>query len=262
MAAAGGPCLVVFARAPVAGQVKTRLCRPEPESVTGARVLTAEQAARLHAAFIADVCRSGARSGITRRRLYVAGDRAHPELQQLAGEHGFTLCAQHGAELGARMDAAITAELDQGASSVVLIGTDSPTLPTAYLQRAAAWLSGDAEVVLGPAADGGYYLVGARRPIPELFASGISWSTAQVLPATLLRLRSLRDGGVRVALLPFFYDVDTPQDVRLLAAHLRLSGPGRTDPVLDDAAAPEALTDLHAPATYAALQALGFLLSD
>ena len=188
--------------------------------------------------------------------------RLHDELQQLAGEHGFTLCAQHGAELGARMDAAITAELGQGASSVVLIGTDSPTLPTAYLQRAAAWLGGDAEVVLGPAADGGYYLIGARRPIPELFATGISWGTAQVLPATLLRLQSLRDRGVRVALLPFFYDVDTPQDLRLLLAHLRLSGPGHADHVGDDLAAPQALTAPHVPATYAALQSLGFLDAD
>lgn len=262
MTAAGGPCLVVFARAPVAGQVKTRLCRLEPDSGPGAATLTAEQAARVHAAFVADVCRSGARSGIARRRLYVAGDKNHPELQQLAGEHGFILCEQHGAELGARMDAAITTELAQGASAVVLIGTDSPTLPTSYLRRAAEWLGGDAEVVLGPAADGGYYLVGARRPVPELLAGGISWGTAQVLPATLLRLRSLREGGVRVALLPFFYDVDTPQDLRLLAAHLRLTGPGGRAHVVGDLAAPEALTDLHVPATYAALQALGWLSQD
>lgn len=261
MAGAGSPCLVVFARAPVPGQVKTRLCQPGPESAPGA-ALTPEQAARLHAAFVADVCRSGAQSGIRSRRLYVAGDKNHPELQQLAGEHGYSLCEQRGGDLGARMDAAITAELGKGASSVVLIGTDSPTLPTGYLQRAAQWLEGEVEVVLGPAADGGYYLVGARRSIPELFASGIAWGTAQVLPATLLRLQSLRAGGAGVGLLPFFYDVDTPQDLRLLAAHLHLTGPGRAGRGTDNDAARESLTDLQAPETYVALQSLGWLRAD
>lgn len=291
------PCLVVFARAPVAGQVKTRLCSPATGPGAPA-ALTADQAAAVHAAFVSDVCRTGARSGIRRRRLYVAGDAAHPQLVGIAREHGFEIRAQAGADLGARMAAAIADELADGASAVVLVGTDSPTLPCAYLQRAAAWLGGDAEVVLGPAADGGYYLVGARRPIPQLFAAGISWGTQQVLPATLLRLRELAAAGTRVALLPFFYDVDTPQDLWLLACHLRLAaatpkvpaaakaaeaaqrsqteqdGKGTSGPAGPVAAAAadaspaaggpglaamDALTGLHAPATWAALAALGWL---
>jgi rSAM/selenodomain-associated transferase 1 len=233
--------------------------------------------------------------------LYVAGDAAHPQLVRIAKDHGFELRAQAGADLGARMAAAIADELADGASAVVLVGTDSPTLPGAYLQRAAAWLGDDAEVVLGPAADGGYYLVGARRPLPQLFAAGISWGTPQVLPATLLRLRELAAAGTRVALLPFFYDVDTPQDLWLLACHLRLAaatvraaakapeaaqrsqaeqgskgssgsaGPVADAPAADAApaagvlsaaaglAAMDALTGLHAPATCAALAALGWL---
>ncbi len=254
------PCLVVFARAPVAGQVKTRLCSPAAAAGPGApAALTAEQAAAVHTAFVSDVCRTGAGSGIRRRRLYVAGDAAHPQLVRIATDHGFEIRAQAGAELGARMAAAIADELAAGASAVVLCGTDSPTLPCAYLQRAAAWLGDDADVVLGPAADGGYYLVGARRPLPELFAAGIRWGTPQVLPATLLRLRELAAAGTRVALLPFFYDVDTPQDLWLLACHLRLAAATPQSSAAPDLAAADALTGLHAPATRAALAALGWL---
>jgi len=254
------PCLVVFARAPVAGQVKTRLCSPAAAAGPGApAALTAEQAAAVHTAFVSDVCRTGAGSGIRRRRLYVAGDAAHPQLVRIATDHGFEIRAQAGAELGARMAAAIADELAAGASAVVLCGTDSPTLPCAYLQRAAAWLGDDADVVLGPAADGGYYLVGARRPLPELFATGIRWGTPQVLPATLLRLRELAAAGTRVALLPFFYDVDTPQDLWLLACHLRLAAATPQSSAAPDLAAADALTGLHAPATRAALAALGWL---
>lgn len=251
---------MVFARAPVAGQVKTRLCSPAAAAGPGApAALTAEQAAAVHTAFVSDVCRTGAGSGIRRRRLYVAGDAAHPQLVRIATDHGFEIRAQAGADLGARMAAAIADELAAGASAVVLCGTDSPTLPCAYLQRAAAWLGDDADVVLGPAADGGYYLVGARRPLPELFAAGIRWGTPQVLPATLLRLRELAAAGTRVALLPFFYDVDTPQDLWLLACHLRLAAATPQSSAAPDLAAADALTGLHAPATRAALAALGWL---
>jgi glycosyltransferase A (GT-A) superfamily protein (DUF2064 family) len=151
------------------------------------------------------------------------------------------------------MDAAITAEQAAGASSVVLIGSDSPTLPLAYLRRAADWLAGAADLVLGPAGDGGYYLVGSRRPTPELFAPGIAWGTSSVLATTLERLASLRRAGLRIALLPLFYDCDTPADLRLLAAHLAL-GPGGAATV--DDSLETSLDDRSAPRTAALLQTL------
>jgi glycosyltransferase A (GT-A) superfamily protein (DUF2064 family) len=154
------------------------------------------------------------------------------------------------------MAAAINAELAAGARSVVLIGTDSPTLPASYLQRAAAFLSESTEVVLGPAADGGYYLIGARVPIPTIFAAGMAWGTAQVLPETLRRLRQLADHGTRVALLPFFYDVDTPYDLRLLVGHLRLANGAEG---LPQQSGGDLLADIHAPASYAVLKKLGWL---
>lgn len=219
--------LVVFAKAPVAGQVKTRLTKREEG---GPRGLSAQEAAALHAAFVRDVCERGARVGFGRRFLYVAGDLAHPGLVEIAGSAGYELRAQEGSsgsDLGARMHHAIAQEL-RGASAVVLIGTDSPTLPGSYLEQAGSCLAaGEGDVVLGPALDGGYYLIGARREVPELFAPGIAWSTDRVLIETLRRLRALvkSQPGFGVRLLPLFYDVDTPADLARLIA----------DPMIEDA---------------------------
>jgi rSAM/selenodomain-associated transferase 1 len=202
---------VVFARAPLPGRVKTRL------------LLRPEQAARLYTAFIADVLDKGVAAGFATRRLYVDGDLDTPALRELASPRGYTLRPQVGEDLGERMYNAVAAELEDGAGHVVLIGSDSPTLPVAYLESARALLTHDespVEVVLGPATDGGYYLIGLKRAHRELFSKGIPWSTAGVLPTTLLRLARLGEGGMRSALLPFFYDCDTPDDLRLLAAHL------------------------------------------
>ncbi len=251
------PCLVVFARTPVPGRVKTRLCqRQDGEPAT----LTEQQAAAVYAAFIADVCLCGQRSGILRRRLYVAGDPAHPHIEQVARDNGFTVRTQQGQNLGDRMAAAIDAELAAGAGSVILLGTDSPTLPVAYLHSAVAFLTDAADVVLGPANDGGYYLIGTRRSIPSVFAAGMPWGTSQVLNETLVRLRRLADQQIEVALLPFFYDVDTPYELRLLARHLRLADrpDGAVAPGTVGSAA-NLLADLRAPASYAVLKDLGWL---
>lgn len=250
--------LVVFARAPVAGTVKTRLFQgsaaDEAKAVLG-RALSAEDAAQLHTAFVADLLAKGAAAGFVRRLLYVAGDVSHPALPRLAAQHGFSLREQVGGSLGERMDAAITAELAAGAAGVVLIGSDSPTLPASYLQLAARWLAGAAEVVLGPAADGGYYLVGASQPVPELFAPGpgLAWSSAHVLPTTLERLPQLFARGLRPALLPLFFDCDTPPDLRLLCAYLDMAAaaPAGTEP--------RALEMAEAPHTRQALRELGLL---
>ncbi len=229
--------LVVFARAPVVGQVKTRLFSVSGSAAgAGGPVLSAGEAADLYRAFVADVCARGERSGIGRRRLYVApspADVSGPEadrfLKAVADRHGFEVRTQVGGDLGARMDHAIQAELAQGAAGVILVGSDSPTVPTAYFQGAATALlpgppGAGADVVLGPATDGGYWLVGARRPCPDLFVPGIGWGTGTVLVATLERLAAARAEGRGVCLMPFFYDVDTPEDLRLLVAHLRLGG--------------------------------------
>jgi hypothetical protein len=215
-----------MARAPVAGQVKTRLWQGEAAAgFSEQRALSAAEAAQLHAAFIADVCSKGVQAGFARLRLYVAGSDAEamaPAAWATQLAQGFTLHAQQGADLGARMEHALRTELAQGAQAVIIVGTDSPTLPVRYLQGAMAQLTGGAaQVVLGPASDGGYYLIGASQPVPELFADGMKWGTSSVLPTTLQRLRE--HPKLRCHLLPFFYDVDTPSDLRLLREHLQFS---------------------------------------
>jgi glycosyltransferase A (GT-A) superfamily protein (DUF2064 family) len=113
------------------------------------------------------------------------------------------------------MASALRQALDAGATRVALIGTDVPTLPASILRDAFRLLR-NSDVVLGPACDGGYYLVGVSRRVPPIF-DGIPWGRSTVLEATLADINRL---GLRCRLLPFWYDVDTMPSLRLLAAHL------------------------------------------
>lgn len=252
--------LVVFARAPVPGQVKTRLFRSDPALTQAAlgRLLSPETAAQLHQAFVADVLRKGQAVGFARRVLYAADTVDHPSLQRLAAEYGYELRQQQGADLGERMGNAIKSELARHDThgetpvGVVLVGTDSPTLPPGYLATAAAALAGHWDVVLGPASDGGYYLVGMRQAELSLFAAPMPWGSGEVLSRTLDRLRALQRQGLRPYLLPFFYDCDTPADLRLLRDHLELSGS-------DLAQARDGDQAISAPSTAAVLRELGLL---
>lgn len=136
---------------------------------------------------------------------------------------GMRLLAQPGGDLGARMVHLVARLLADGHRAALLIGSDLPTLPPAYLAEAARALGeGAADVVLGPAEDGGYYLIGLARPAPALF-EGVAWSTGGVLAATRARARGL---GLREHLLPIWYDVDTPADLGRLRRELTHPGPG------------------------------------
>jgi hypothetical protein len=106
----------------------------------------------------------------------------------------------------------------EAALPACVIGTDSPTLPRAKVEEALAQV-GSHDAVVGPSADGGYWLFGLSRPLPELFRD-VEWSSRNVLATTLERLR-----GRRVHVLDFHYDVDVPDDLRLLNAHLGLLSP-------------------------------------
>jgi rSAM/selenodomain-associated transferase 1 len=192
----------VFARAPVPGQCKTRL----------SAALGAERACALYCAFLEDVC-ARAGSVAARRLLAVAGDPAHPELARVAGAYGLERMAQPEGDLGRRMARLLEAELGRGPALV--IGSDAPTLPRAYLVEAFARLD-ERDVVVGPSTDGGYWGIGLRRAAPSLFVD-MPWSTARVLPETLRRT-----DGARTALLPLHYDVDEPEDLALLRAELGL----------------------------------------
>lgn len=217
--------LIVFAKEPIAGKVKTRLTPP----------LDPADAVLLYTAFVEDTCAAVAASAKKGdRRVLAAPGGAGPVLEGIAKRLGFETVAQEGPDLGARMAHAIRAELERGAKTVILVGSDSPTLPRRSFGLAKVLLRRAPAAVLGPSNDGGYWLVGASGAVPDLFTD-IPWSTREVLPATLARAKS-RD--VRLSLVQFWYDVDEAWDVRFLAGHL------------------EHLGARHAPRTAAALAAL------
>ena len=194
--------LSVFAKAPIPGHVKTRL-RP---------VLDEEQAARLAAAFVRDTLLKAAQLGppVT---VYYAGDRAL--LVPLAPPN-VRWAEQGDGDLGARM-ACVPAPC-------LILGADSPHLPLSLLSAALAAVPAY-DVVLGPAEDGGYFLIGLRAPQPALF-DGIAWSTETVLAQTLARADAL---GLTVHQTPPWYDLDTPADLRRLAQGLEAVPPGSED---------------------------------
>jgi rSAM/selenodomain-associated transferase 1 len=211
--------LIIFAKAPIPGQVKTRLCPP----------LTPDEAASLHGSFVLDAIersKAGARGssgpkGID-RFLACAPSSKHVFFRIMEERHGIHLIDQIGEDLGARMSQAATHVFSKGYHRVLLVGSDLPTLqPGVYAQ--ALDLLEARDLVLGPAQDGGYYLLGLRRMAPELFV-GIPWSTDQVL--TLTR-RNAEQAGLTTALLAPCRDVDTLDDLQALIAEAGPAAQGR-----------------------------------
>jgi hypothetical protein len=195
--------LGLFAKEPRAGQVKTRL----------AAATSPEWAARVAEAFLRDTIDRLARVE-ARRILAFSPPSAEPYFAGVARGR-FTLVPQVGGDLGRRMAAFFAEQLQGGAEAAVLLGTDSPTVPLAFVEQAFRELT-RADVVLGPATDGGYYLLGCARRVPPIF-EGVAWGSSQVLHDTVNRLS---DPGWCLALLPPWYDVDTLDDWRMLRGHL------------------------------------------
>jgi uncharacterized protein len=192
--------LVVFAKEPAPGQVKTRLCPP----------FTPEQAARFYAALLADVL--DATAAACRALGLDAVLAVHPPeaATRVPAPPGFRREPQRGPDLAARMEHALARELAAG-GPVLLRGSDSPTLAAATLAAAVDALS-RSDLVLCPDRDGGYNLVGLAKPAPGLFAHPMS--TAAVLADTLAQARRL---GLSHTLLPAGFDLDTAADLALLA---------------------------------------------
>ncbi|MFO1412928.1 MAG: TIGR04282 family arsenosugar biosynthesis glycosyltransferase [Burkholderiales bacterium] len=186
--------LLVFAKAPVAGAVKTRLAA----TVGPERALAVYRALLDTTLACADAARA---AGVVRRvELWGTPEGDATALDVLSARHGFTRHAQQGADLGARMAHALAATL-QGAPRALLAGTDCPVLTPEYLALAAAALDAH-DAVLGPAEDGGYVLVGARRPVT--FA-GVRWSTPHACADTRAAFAAQH---ATCALLPPLWDVD------------------------------------------------------
>jgi rSAM/selenodomain-associated transferase 1 len=161
-----------------------------------------------------------------RRVLAFAPPQARGEFDTVATGR-FELEPQGDGDLGQRLANFFGRRLAEGATAVVAVGADSPTLPVAYVIQAYAALAA-ADVVVGPAADGGYYLIGCGPRLPSVF-DGIDWGTNLVLGQTVARLSA---GDGRLAVLPPWYDVDTPADWAMLAGHLAALRRAGIDPAV------------------------------
>jgi rSAM/selenodomain-associated transferase 1 len=187
--------VAVVAKEPVAGLAKTRL----------APALGPDGAAAVAAAMLADTLAVVARVAAEPWLCFTpAGAR-----ERLAAQaSGFRLLPQSGGDLGDRLAACAAALRAAGAERVAIVGADTPHLPAAWYEAALALLD-RVDVVLGPALDGGYYLVAAKAPPPELFV-GVPMGTGLVLGETLRRAQRR---GLRVALLPPLRDLDRVEDL-------------------------------------------------
>ncbi len=195
--------LVIFAKAPIPGQVKTRLCP----------ALTEDEAATLHGSFVLDTLeRTKAAANKFKlsvdRFLACAPSSTHVFFRIMEARHGVTLLEQEGEDLGARMRQAFDRLFAHGYRQICLVGTDVPSLPLTHYRDAVESLTRH-DLVLGPAKDGGYYLIGMTTPHPDLFMD-IPWSTDQVLTLTHQKAAS---AGLKTALLPVWNDVDTVRDL-------------------------------------------------
>jgi len=197
--------LGIFVRHALPGRVKSRL----------AASVGAQRAAELYQAFVADTL-DLLRDAADRRFVCLApADQAARQWCQNLARDNFAIWPQPEGSLGRRLHAFLAEFLQNPDDAAVVIGSDSPTLPRCFLEQAFASLR-QQDVVLGPATDGGYYLVGLRGRTQPIF-DGIDWGTPQVLRQTIERLQDCR---ATLALLPVWYDVDTLDDLRWLAAHL------------------------------------------
>ena len=206
--------LCIMVKAPEPGRVKTRLCPP----------LSPDDAAELYRCFLLDKIAQARGVAGAERVLAYAPAQAAAVFEPLAP--GFTLLAQRGIDLTERLVAVCDELFRNGCDAAIVIDSDTPTLPTERLERAVAVMKeGGYDLVLGPSEDGGYYLIGLRRPHPELF-EGMRWSTPTVLKETLRRAHAL---GLSSTNLSAWYDVDTPADLARLQADLAAApnGPPR-----------------------------------
>ncbi|MFT4578703.1 MAG: rSAM/selenodomain-associated transferase 1 [Nitrospinales bacterium] len=214
--------VILFARDPVLGQVKTRLSSS----------LDDETILRLYTCFVED--------SLEKIRLVHNADcfvAISPS--SISGffngiESSDTrLFIQQGKDLGDKMRQAFVDRFADGYKKVVIIGSDSPSLPVSYINEA---LTSDKDLILGPSTDGGYYLIAMTGKVSEVFG-GIAWGTSQVLNETL---SCVKKASVSLELLPVWYDVDYPEDLKFLKTHLELIAQsglcegGKTKKILDE----------------------------
>lgn len=203
--------VAIMAKAPRAGEVKTRLCPP----------LSLVDAAELYRRLLLDKIEQVSSLRMASLAIAYTPAEARAFFEEVAP--GFVLVPQRGADLGDRLANSLGELLGQGHRGALAIDSDTPTLPLAFLQQALDLIvTPEIDVVLGPTEDGGYYLIGLRAVHRELFEA-MAWSTQQVLSETIRRADAK---GLRVACLPPWYDIDSPDDLARLRMALAASDGG------------------------------------
>jgi rSAM/selenodomain-associated transferase 1 len=201
--------LLTVAKRPAPGRTKTRLTPP----------LSPQQAMILYEGFLRDTLDLMRRVPAVQRGIAYLPASEEDYFRDLAPD--FELILQNGSDLGARLDHVLTHYLGCGYKQVVVMDSDSPTLPLECLTGAFEALAGGADVVLGPCDDGGYYLIGLKRPASRLLRE-VRMSTPNVTADTLALAH---EEGLRVELLPEWYDVDDAAELARLAAEVQASPP-------------------------------------
>jgi len=202
--------VVILTKAPEPGQSKTRLVPP----------LSAGEAAEIAKALLIDQLENVAGIDGVERYIAYTPESAASFFEALAPP-AFRSFSQEGTSLGERMSHAFEYLFARGFQNVILIGSDLPPIPHAFVHQSFALLrGGEAHVVVGPSADGGYYLVGMNSPSCAIF-DGISWSRDDVLMRTLEKVTSL---NLKYELLPSWYDIDTASDLTRLQSELNRGG--------------------------------------
>jgi rSAM/selenodomain-associated transferase 1 len=190
--------VLVFTRTPVPGRVKTRLIP----------AIGAERAVNLHRAMLWRTVSTAVESGVGPVELWCTPDTDHPCLADLRRQFGVGLYLQSGEDLGERMHRALQSRLDSHGGAL-LVGTDCPFLEADDLLTAAGVLRDGADAVIGPAEDGGYYLIGVRRSVAAIYA-GVPWGSERVLARSRENLRDLGWSWHELVARP---DVDRPEDL-------------------------------------------------
>lgn len=201
--------LVLVAKAPIEGQVKTRLIGD----------LTAEEAKQLYVAFLSDTFATmeavaDERDDLTLVHCYTPED-AEDAFEEVERE-GCLMIAQRGNDLGERLTNCFADVFAMGFDSVTAIGGDSPTFPAELVSESMDCLETDDDVVVIPAEDDGYCLIGMRKLQPAIFQN-IPWSTADVMAATE---RQAKTAGLSLSVGPTWFDVDTPEELERLKQDL------------------------------------------
>lgn len=217
--------IVLFSKAPVAGKCKKRLQAH----------ITAENCARLQEAFIYDAISKMSKVDDVEKIIYFWPEDKKHMFDKFIDNLPFQLYCQDGDDTGERLKNTFQNLFDQGFSRVAIIAVDSPTLPVEYLNRAFVELD-KADIVIGPALDSGYYLMGFNKDVFPMFSS-VSWGTAEWLLQTV---KLIKKHNTRLSLLNIHYDIDLIENLHYLKDHLKLllhSGedyPVHTKKLLDD----------------------------